>query len=403
MYSYAMQTLLVFSYCRAKAPAKLFYLAGAFFIALKTAEKETELMCGIAGLISHQRRRESGERIKRAIVLQNDRGNGLGAGYGAYGIFPGYEELYVLHIMASTETAMEQAATFIRRCFTVHKQEPVPVWNRVITDHPYFQFFFVEPAIPDGQRLPGEESDDDYVITKMMSLNKEVQGAYACSTGKDMAVFKGVGTPRDIYDFFQLDNYEGYSWLAHNRFPTNTPGWWGGAHPFNAVDWSIVHNGEISSYGINRRYLESHGYFCHMQTDSEVIAYLFDLLIRRHGLSITDATTALAPPYWATVERLEDLEEKERLTMLKIIYEQTMLNGPFAVLVSFSGGMFSLTDNTKLRPMTTATQDGYTYFASEISALYEMQENLKEIFTPRAGQPVIALYDRPAQNSGVSA
>ena len=25
------------------------------------------------------------------------------------------------------------------------------------------------------------------------------------------------------------------------------PGWWGGAHPFALLDYSVVHNGEISS------------------------------------------------------------------------------------------------------------------------------------------------------------
>jgi len=63
------------------------------------------------------------------------------------------------------------------------------------------------------------------------------------------------------------------------------------------LGYSIVHNGEISSYGINRRYLESFGYACPMQTDSEVVAYLLDLLIRRHGLNVDEAITALAPPY----------------------------------------------------------------------------------------------------------
>lgn len=351
-------------------------------------------MCGIAGLINHHRLKEDGRRIKKAIVLQNDRGNGLGAGYAAYGIYPCFEGLYALHIMANSNDSMGQAAAFIRQWFKIHQQESIPVWNRQITDHPHFERFFVEPGVLADLRQKGAEEDDDFVVLKMMQLNKEIQGAYACSSGKNMGVFKGVGTPLDIYDFFRLDDYQAYGWLAHNRFPTNTPGWWGGAHPFNVLEWSIVHNGEISSYGINRRYLESYGYYCLLQTDSEAIAYLFDLLIRRHKLSIVEATTALAPPYWATVERMEESPEKERLTLLKIIYEQAMLNGPFAVLVGFEGGMFSLTDNTKLRPMTTATQDGYTYFASEISALYEMNENLTEVLTPRAGQPVIALYER---------
>jgi glutamate synthase domain-containing protein 1 len=350
-------------------------------------------MCGIAGLISHRRQLENGTRIKKAITLLDERGNGLGAGYAAYGIYPAFSELYALHIMASSPETMEEAGRFIHRCFHVHHQGPIPLFDRVITAHPLFARFFVEPGVPAEQRVAGEQSDDDYVVAKSMLLNKEVRGAYTCSCGKNMGVFKGVGTPGDIYDFFQLDNYSGYGWLAHNRFPTNTPGWWGGAHPFNVLEWSIVHNGEISSYGINRRYLESHGYICHLQTDSEAIVYLLDLLIRRHGLTISEAVTALAPPYWATVERLTDPGEQERLTLLKIIYEQAMLNGPFAVLAAFNGGMFSLTDNTKLRPMTTAASAGYTYFSSEISALYEMEENPETVYTPRAGQPVVALYE----------
>ena len=31
---------------------------------------------------------------------------------------------------------------------------------------------------------------------------------------------------------------EGYSFTAHGRYPTNTLGWWGGAHPFTLLDWS---------------------------------------------------------------------------------------------------------------------------------------------------------------------
>ena len=89
-----------------------------------------------------------------------------------------------------------------------------------------------------------------------------------------------------------LDQYEAYIWTAHGRFPTNTPGWWGGAHPFNILDWSIVHNGEISSYDTNRRYIEQFGYICTMQTDTEVITYLFDHLLRHHNLPIEVAAVS---------------------------------------------------------------------------------------------------------------
>jgi len=87
-----------------------------------------------------------------------------------------------------------------------------------------------------------------------------------------MAVFKGVGYPENLARYFCLEQYEGYLWTAHWPFPTNTPGWWGVPIPSTYSTATVVHNGEISSYGINRRYLEQFGYICTMQTDTEVVA-----------------------------------------------------------------------------------------------------------------------------------
>ena len=51
-----------------------------------------------------------------------------------------------------------------------------------------------------------------------------------------MGVFKAVGYPEDVGAFYRLEEYAGYCWTAHGRYPTNTPGWWGGAHPFALLD-----------------------------------------------------------------------------------------------------------------------------------------------------------------------
>ncbi len=103
------------------------------------------------------------------------------------------------------------------------------------------------------------------------------------SSGKNMGGFKAVGYPEDVGVFYRLEEYEGYSWTAHGRYPTNTPGWWGGAHPFALLDYSVVHNGEISSYDANRRFIEMFGYNCSLLTDTEVITYIIDFLVRRKG------------------------------------------------------------------------------------------------------------------------
>ena len=104
--------------------------------------------------------------------------------------------------------------------------------------------------------------EKEYVVRTVMKINTEMSGAYVFSSGKNMGTFKAVGYPEDIGAFYKLDEYQGYSWTAHGRYPTNTPGWWGGAHPFTLLDSSVVHNGEISSYDANRRFMEMFGYKC---------------------------------------------------------------------------------------------------------------------------------------------
>ena len=80
------------------------------------------------------------------------------------------------------------------------------------------------------------------MIKCVFRINIQIKGAYVFSCGKMMGVFKGVGYPEDIGRFYRLEEYQGYCFTAHGRYPTNTPGWWGGAHPFAMLDYSVVHN-----------------------------------------------------------------------------------------------------------------------------------------------------------------
>jgi glutamate synthase domain-containing protein 1 len=204
-----------------------------------------------------------------------------------------------------------------------------------------------------------------------------------------MGAFKGVGYPEEIAEFFRLEEYKGHTWLGHNRFPTNTPGWWGGAHPFSLLDWAVVHNGELSSYGINRRYLEQFGYRCALGTDTEVAAYLFDLLLRRHGLPLELACSVLASPLWSEIDRMTT-EDRELAQSLREVYGPAMLNGPFAIVLGFNGGMVALNDRIKLRPLVAARQGSILMVASEESVLHEVLHAPDRVWSPRAGEPVIA-------------
>ncbi len=189
-------------------------------------------------------------------------------------------------------------------------------------------------------------------------------------------------------DLYRIQDYRGYLWLGHNRYPTNTAGWWGGAHPFNLLEWSVVHNGEITSYGTNQRYIESYGYKCTMFTDTEVVAYLIDLLVRKHGLSEKMAVRALAPPFWTEIDRMP-AKEQELNRAIRLTYGSALMNGPFAICVANEHSLVGFTDRIKLRPLVSGEHGDRLYISSEEAAIRRIEPHIRDVHMPKAGEPVI--------------
>ncbi|MGC8962159.1 MAG: class II glutamine amidotransferase, partial [Candidatus Bathyarchaeia archaeon] len=274
----------------------------------------------------------------------------------------------------------------IEKHLEVSHAEEIPTDDGVrVVDPPIMWRYFATPK----RSLLGMMDEDEYVKETVMRINAAAGGAFVFSSGKDMGVFKGVGYPEDLADYFMLREYRGYIWLGHTRFPTNTPGWWGGAHPFNILDWSVVHNGELSSYGANRRYLEMFGYKCTMQTDTEVMAYAFDLLMRRQRLPIDIVAKILAPPLWVEIDEMPG-EERSLHTALRQCYGSLLMNGPFTVIVAHHGEMIGLTDRLKLRPFSAAAKGNRVYMASEEAAIRVLCRDPDRTWRPKGGEPVVA-------------
>ena len=347
--------------------------------------------CSIFGIMDTMGNRFSGEGIIKAIANMHFRGNGLGGGFAVYGLYPEYADYYALHIMYLSEQGKVEVEDFLNQRFHLIRDGKVPTQpTPAIVNPPLVWRYFLEV----DPRACGEQSQDDYVVDSIMEINTRLKDAFVFSSGKDMAVFKGVGYPEEIAEFFCLEQYEGYLWTAHGRFPTNSKGWWGGAHPFNVLDWTVVHNGEISSYGINRRYLEEFGYRCTMETDTEVVAYAIDLLIRRHGLPIEMIAKILAPPFWSDIER--SLEpEKRLLCTLRQVYGSLLLNGPFTIIIAHHGEMIGLTDRIRLRPLTVGIKGSVLYLSSEEAAIRLICPDLDRAWIPMGGEPIVASLERP--------
>ncbi len=342
--------------------------------------------CSLTGFICEDGRRVSGETIIRSIALMNERSNGLGGGFAGYGIYPDMKDLYALHLMFDDLQAKEEAEKVLNGSLLVELQEKIPTRKtKGIHNPPLLMRYFVRV---DEQRLYEMDiSEEDYIIEIVMKINTSIKGAYVFSSGKNMGAFKAVGFPDDVGRFYRLEEYEGYIWIAHGRFPTNTPGWWGGAHPFTLLDFAVVHNGEISSYGINKRYLEMFGYRCTLMTDTEVMAYLFDLLLRRHHLPVEIACMAMAPPTWREIDRRDG--DMEIARALRIIYGSVLVNGPFAILLGHKRGLIGLNDRLKLRPLVAARKDNTLYIASEESGIREICPSPDRVWAPKAGEPVV--------------
>ncbi len=351
--------------------------------------------CAIAGIFSRGGERIAGDRIVRSIASMHDRSNGLGGGFAGYGIYPQYKDLYAFHLFYESPAAREECERFLDRHFEMVNLSKIPVRRHPrITDEPLIWRYFVTPL--HTRLLESQLDEQEFVARSVIRINTSIEGAYVFSSGKNMGVFKAVGYPEDVGEFYRLEEYEGYCWTAHGRYPTNTPGWWGGAHPFAMLDTSIVHNGEISSYDANRRFIEMYGYKCTLLTDTEVITYIIDFLVRKQGLTLTETARVIAAPFWSTIEKLPP-EERERLTYLRNAFGSLLITGPFSILLGFTGGMMALNDRLKLRSMVVGEKGDRVYMASEECAIRAIEPELDRVWSPAGGEPVIVTLNREGE------
>ncbi|TFG38501.1 MAG: hypothetical protein E4H39_00130 [Syntrophobacterales bacterium] len=342
-------------------------------------------MCGIVGIINTDGKLIDGSHIREAIRIQRERGNGLGGGFAVYGAYPENRDKYAFHIMyegGRNSPVISIVEDYLETRANIHQSEQIPVYpNDRVSKGPYFKRYFLKPI---EEFIGPEQTEEDYIVETVMTINK-TEGAFVLSSGKNMGVFKGVGYPEDIADYFRIEDYKGYTWTAHNRFPTNTPGWWGGAHPFTLLDKAVVHNGEITSYGTNVRWLEMFGYYCMLETDTEVISYIYDKLTRLDNLTKEDACYVMAPSLWDEIDRTNDGKKR----YLRQIYGPAIVNGPFGIVLTHKNGAIVFNDRNKLRPVVCA-KDGDTYYASsEECSIRLLSPDVERIWSPKGGEPVI--------------
>ena len=191
--------------------------------------------CAIAAVISTEGRRMDGNSIIQAMIPMHERSNGLGGGFAGYGIYPEFRDFFALHLFFDDSAARKSCEQFLKDHFEIVHDEKIPTRTiPAITGEPIIRRYFAAPL---KSVLAAQQVDErEYVARMVMRINSQIPGCHVFSSGKNMGCFKAVGYPEDVGRFYRLEEYGAYSWTAHGRYPTNTPGWWGGAHPFGLLD-----------------------------------------------------------------------------------------------------------------------------------------------------------------------
>ena len=170
--------------------------------------------CAISGFINKDGKRTSGDQIVKSIAYMHDRSNGLGGGFAGYGIYPEYADLYAFHVFYEDSNAREETERFLERHFDIVNLSRIPTRkHKKITNEPLIWRYFVNPL---PTKLAASQLDEEeFVAQSVININIKIDGAYVFSSGKNMGVFKAVGFPEDVGEFYRLEEYAGYSWTAH--------------------------------------------------------------------------------------------------------------------------------------------------------------------------------------------
>jgi glutamate synthase domain-containing protein 1 len=118
-----------------------------------------------------------------------------------------------------------------------------------------------------------------------------VPGVEVVSLGRQLEIFKQVGTPDQLHQSYDIGSRKGTHGIGHTRLSTESRVDLSHSQPFWAhgvPDLATVHNGHITNYHKLRRQYEQRGYRFFTENDSEIIGvYLRDRMAA--GLTLADA------------------------------------------------------------------------------------------------------------------
>jgi glutamate synthase domain-containing protein 1 len=176
------------------------------------------------------------------------------------------------------------------------------------------------------------------------AVRRSAPDALVVGAGRDLTVYKGVGSPRDLAASYDLANAQGWQGLAHTRMATESAVVPEGCHPFSVgPDQCLVHNGSFANHATIRRELVAEGVRFDSENDSEV------------GARFVAARLAEG----------DDLDKALRLLCERF-------DGFYTLLVTSDDGFAVVRDAIACKPAIIAETGAWVAMASEFRALADL-------------------------------
>lgn len=163
-------------------------------------------------------------------------------------------------------------------------------------------------------------------------------------------VYKIAGKVNDLKEFLDKKDVSGHIGMGHTRWATHGAPNTVNAHPHVSEhgDLAIIHNGIIENYETLKKELKNRGYIFKSETDTEVLIYLIDDILKNTG---------------------ESLEESVRLALLEVV-------GAFAIVILSKDENNKIIAARKGSPLVIGVGENEYFLASDATPIVEYTRNV---------------------------
>lgn len=126
----------------------------------------------------------------------------------------------------------------------------------------------VAATVVDNVLLASADADSEVLLA---AVRRSFPDVLVGGFGEDLAVLKGVGSPRALAESWGLSRAQGWQGVGHTRMATESAVTSSGAHPYAVGPGEcLVHNGSFSNHASIRRDLKAAGVAFDSENDTEV-------------------------------------------------------------------------------------------------------------------------------------